>query len=177
MNGRRERINANKYRVDLSYPEAMAFKPDESTALLLLSDYSGRVSELDAVSQYIFQKIMFEKSFPDVSEALLGIAVVEMEHLELLGGFIRTLGVVPEFYSCEKGKHVYWNACPKNVDYTVNVKKALLGDINIEMKAIKQYEKHIEQTEDEYVKCALRRIILDEQLHIDILSELYIKHS
>ena len=168
---------AEKYSVKLSYPKVTVQKPNLDYARLLLSDYAGHVSEFGAIAQYIFHMIVLEKSYPDVSEALRGIAIVEMEHLDLLGDLINDLGMPPEFRSCQNGKNYYWNASPQNVDYSLTIKNTLLADISAEVKAIAQYEKNIKQIDDEEIGCLLRRIILDEQLHIDVLSEFYKKYS
>ncbi len=168
---------AEKYSVKLSYPKVTVEKPNERYAKLLLNDYAGTVSELTAITQYIFHKIVLEKEYPDVSEALLGISIIEMEHLEMLGQLINDLGLPPQFRSCVRGRSVWWTASERNVDYSVSVKNALLADISAEMRAIAQYERDIELIDDEQIVCLLRRIILDEQQHIDIFSELYNRYS
>jgi len=168
---------ADKYRLDLSYPKAVVTNPNIAYAKLLLGDYAGHVSELGATAQYIFHMTVLKKEYPEVSQALLGVSIVEMEHLEMLGELIDALGVPPEYKAPKNGKKIYWDASPRNVNYSTDIKKALLADINIEMKAIEQYEKSISQIGDDKIVCLLRRIILDEQLHIDIFSDLYKKFA
>ncbi|MCX7615028.1 MAG: ferritin-like domain-containing protein [Clostridiales bacterium] len=168
---------ADKYRVNLSYPEINIQEPNEKAAKLLLNDYAGHVSEFGAIAQYIFHMITLEKEYPDVSDALRGIAIVEMDHLDRLGDLIKELGTLPEFKGCEHGKVTYWNATPKNVNYSTSVKKALLADISAEIKAIEQYEEHIKQIDDDRIISLLQRIILDEQIHIEILTSLYKKYT
>ena len=48
------------------------------------------------------------------------------------------------------------------------------GENNVEEKlAIENYESVISKTNDENVKYILKRIILDERLHIEIFKNLY----
>lgn len=168
---------AEKYRVKLSYPKVHVTEPNAEYAKVLLGDYAGHVSEFGAIAQYIFHMIVLEEDYPDVSEALLGIAIVEMDHLDMLGDLINELGTPPQFRSCEDRRSTYWCATPRNVDYSVTVRKALLSDISIEMKAIANYEKSIEQIDNEEIRCLIRRIILDEEMHIEVFSGLYKKYS
>ena len=168
---------AGKYRVDLSYPEVTVLQPNKTVAKLLLNDYAGHVSEFGAIAQYVFHMIVLEKNYPDVADALRGISIVEMDHLDMLGDLIKALGVLPDFRGIQDGKCAYWNASPRNVDYSTEIKKALLADISAEMKAIAQYEKNISMIGDEQIISLLQRIILDEQVHIEVLSAFYKKYT
>lgn len=168
---------AGKYRVDISYPKVTVLQPNKTIAKMLLNDYAGHISEFGAIAQYIFHMIALEKEYPDVSDALRGISIVEMDHLDMLGDLIKELGTSPEFRACDHGKNVYWSASPKNVDYSITVKKALLADISAEGNAIAQYNKDISQIEDAQIISLLQRIILDEQVHIEVLAAFYKKYS
>ena len=54
---------------------------------------------------------------------------------------------------------------------------SFFSDISAEMKAITQYEKHISLIKNEEIIALLQRIILDEQMHVETLSELYRKYT
>ena len=114
------------------------------------------------------------KEYKEIADAYRGISIVEMKHLELLGGFIYELGVLPRYYCNTNNSVKMWDG--SYVDGTVDLKTSLLNSIENELKGIEQYRKHIEAIDDIYIKKALNRIILDEELHVEILDNLYQKY-
>ena len=161
-------------KVNKPYPKVQVLRPNIEYAKLLLEDYSGHISELSAITQYVYQK--FDKFNVDVEfkETLSSIAMVEMKHLELLGETIKLLGVVPKFiYNNNFNSLSYWNG--SFVDYTTNIKDMLLSDIKIEQSAIAKYNYDISMIDDEYIKMTLYRIIEDEKEHIKCFEYLLTK--
>lgn len=159
-----------QYNVDIPYPEVKVERKDENLAKELLSLYAGEISEDTAVHTYIFQMLLMHKN-KELKELLRGIAITEMHHLEILGILIKELGLTPLYLSIP-------NDCVKwfsgsYVSYEKKWKEMLLHNIRTEKLSIERYEKIIEKTTDEHVIHILKRIILDEQLHIEIFSKLY----
>ena len=72
-----------KYASNLPYPEIQV-EPNVAESKLLMPVYSGSSGELTAVMTYCFQMYITPK-YPDIQEALEGIAITEMRHHELLG--------------------------------------------------------------------------------------------
>ncbi|KMT23180.1 ferritin-like domain-containing protein [Clostridium cylindrosporum] len=164
----------NSFMVNLPYPKINISEKNPYYAKIILQNYAGMVSEFSAVSQYTYQKIKLFKSYPEISEVLLKISIVEMHHLEVLGKMIIELGDDPGFWIKKKDKYNYWS--PKFVDYTNEPKAIIKSDITDELKAIKQYENSIKVIHDENINAILKRIILDEELHIKILTGIYDKY-
>ncbi len=162
--------NVTEYRVNLPYPEVESGPDNRRTVLLLMEDYAGMVSELSAITQYVYQHIVLEDAAEEVSEVMRHISIIEMKHLELLGEAILKLGGNPMYAS--RGR--FWNA--RNVSYVTRVREVLNENINGENSAIRQYRRHIEQTANQSVKRLLERIILDEELHIRIFNALLEKY-
>lgn len=159
----------DRYRVDLPYPSVPVSRPNRRYAKLLSGAYAGCGSELTAVTQYAFHRL-FAGEYPQVYEALGYIAAVEVTHLTLLGDLIRRLGSVPVYADLGSGGGFWRGSCP---DCSTAIVKMLAADIAGERDAIAHYEMLICRIGDESINDLLRRIILDEQKHIEILTPFY----
>lgn len=157
-----------EYCARLPYPDVRVEKKDIEVAKELLSSYAGRVSEDTAIHNYVFQEMMQDNS--ELKKILEGIAIVEMHHLEILGKLIYALGLTPLFASVSDN-HTKWFS-GEYVNYERNWQETLRDNIFNEEMAIRNYEKIMEKTNDENVKHILKRIILDERIHIEIFTKL-----
>lgn len=93
-----------------------------------------------------------------------------MIHQHLLAKLIFALGGDPRYHNtCDKSC-AYWNAT--YVDYSKTPRMILMCDIEAEKKEITEYRRLIKGICDENVNAVLKRIILDEERHIEILREL-----
>ena len=156
-------MDLSKYASNLPYPEIQV-EPNVAESKLLMPVYSGSSGELTAVMTYCFQTYITPK-YPDIQEALEGIAITEMRHHELLGKAIYQLGGYPIM-----GARTYWNGSFAN--YTLDPRKYLRQNIVAEETAILNYERTILNLTTDSVKMLLERIILDEEVHIKIFKEL-----
>ena len=97
--------------------------------------------------------------------------MVEMHHLRILSDLIIALGLVPYYvtYNCSK-EAIPWNS--DFGDYTLDYRNMLLSDINLEVSAIKDYNELINGTNDANIKDIFKRIIEDEERHLEIFREL-----
>ena len=85
--------------VALPYPSLDGIGEDKKSAALLGSAYAGRHGELKSILQYIYHYFFFKKLGDEKSaQTVLGIAVSEMRHLEILGELMLKLGADPVFY-------------------------------------------------------------------------------
>lgn len=157
-----------EYRVNIPYPEVKVEKKDIEIAKDLLDAYAGRISEDSAVHDYVFQMMMQDKE--ELKKILRGIAIVEMGHIDILGRLIYALGLTPLFASVEEN-HTKWFS-GEYVNYEKNWEQTLRDNIYQEEAAIRNYEKIILKTNDVNVKHILKRIILDERVHIEIFTKL-----
>ncbi|NMM63111.1 rubrerythrin [Clostridium sp. P21] len=163
-----------KYIAELPYPEAKVEGENVFYANLLLEDYAGMVSELTAINLYIYQHVTSEGKYEDFAELIGGIAMAEMKHLELLGETIKLLGVKPVYINstCPFGK--LWTA--RYVNFTIVIKAMIAEAIRSEKKAINQYKHHIILIKDKFIKELINRIIMDEEIHLKLLEEIYEKY-
>jgi bacterioferritin len=153
------------------YPPITVEKPNKNYAMLILDDYAGLTSEMTAINQYIYHDFTINKKNPDIAKVIERISLNEMRHLEVLAELIIALGEKPIFYS-QSG---YWNG--DYVDYGENLLDKLVIDLNSEKEAISKYQRHIALIDDKNIKAILARIILDEEVHVKIFTDLIEKVS
>lgn len=156
---------------DLPYPPIRVRECNQAYADLLGVDYCGAVSEMTALTQYINNENRLSCTRCPIAKTLLGIAMAEMMHLQKLGELIWLLGGRVDYSSktCNGGQRLW---TPEYLTLPENVEKMLMVDIEGEREAIRQYEAHIQRIRDDYVTAVLRRIILDEEYHIMLLTSL-----
>lgn len=157
------------------YPEVKVTAPNTFYGKLLLKDYAGQVSELSAITQYVYHHVVLEPEFKEVADLLECISLVEMYHLEILAETILQLGVDPRYGIIERnGLEQYWNA--SFVYYGTSLCDRLTADIAGEWAAVANYRKHWHLINDPYIRDILDRIILDELYHIEILNQMADKY-
>ncbi len=154
-----------QYDLNLPYPEVSG-GPDPNTVVLLQEDYAGIISEMSAVNQYMFQYLLLSENNYSFAEALKCIADNEAWHKQLLGRAIVRLGGTPILAAT----NTYW--CANYISYDQDPRRMILANINVEYAAIYNYRWHIQMTSNDSVKRLLERIILDEELHIRLFSEM-----
>ncbi|MEG2203874.1 MAG: ferritin-like domain-containing protein [Oscillospiraceae bacterium] len=158
----------------LPYPPARACKPCERTARIISSAYAGCLSELSAAMQYFYQSLFFAPCYPEAAKTLGCISRCEMRHIRLLGELLVSLGCPPKYRATTpQNASGWWNASPSFVHYDTRLESALLDNLSGEMKAIEFYRRAIQQIDDDGVCLLLRRIILDEEHHIELFKAIY----
>lgn len=163
-------MSKNIYMVNLPYPKINIKKKCSKLQKIILRNYASEVSELTSVNQYMYSKIFLFKDHPEIANALLGISLVEMNHLHILGNLIYELGADPRYWIRSKNKNKYWS--PKFLSYRQKPKEIIKSNIKNEIKSIKQYKESITLIDDENVISILNRIILDESFHLKILNKI-----
>jgi len=159
------------YKSDLPYPEISCQDKNKSYVNLIQANYAGAISELTATNQYIYHSIAISEKFKDAAHCLKHIAMVEMEHLEILGKLIIALGGNPRFEINKGGREFEWS--PKFIEYGSNLASMLRENIDGEKAAIRQYKSTISLIKDDKIIKILERIIVDEEIHIKTLVLLY----
>lgn len=157
--------------MDLPYPPLQVTEKNVAYANLLSLDYCGSVSELSAITQYINHENRLSCERCLIARTILGIAMAEMIHLQMLGQLIFLLGGTIDFNARHRdGKVQMWT--PQSLKLGENVKQMLLADIEGERAAINQYRMHIRMIKDREIVAVLERIIKDEEYHIMMLQAL-----
>jgi bacterioferritin len=167
-------INPNQFAAELPYPPIRIENPNLEHANLILSNAVGQVSEFTSFAQYTNHEIRLSKDFPDTYSTLLGVSLVELRHFQMLGELVILLGGEFSYSSKSKDKITDWT--PKYVNYGNGVKEMLKADIAAEEAAILQYEKTINIINDDYIDDILKRIVLDERIHLVLFDSIYKKY-
>lgn len=163
--------NIKPAMVDLPYPPIRVKEQNCGYANLLSMDYCGSVSEMSAITQYINNENRMSAEKCPLARTILGIAVAEMIHLQMLGELIYLLGGEIDFVARQQdGNHKLWT--PAYLTIPGNIRKMLCADIESERGAIRQYEMHVRMIGDEHINAVLERIIRDEEYHIMMLQAL-----
>ncbi len=158
-------------KVDLPYPSLAGIEQDCKTARVILPAYAGIHSEMTAILQYVYHFFNFQRVLDDkTAQTLMGIAITEMEHLEILGSMLIKLGVDPIYTHFPPCKTDYYST--RAVSYSKTPIKMLLDDISGEMVAISEYKRITENINNDKACEIISRIILDEELHLEVLKDL-----
>lgn len=152
------------------YPPIKVEGKNRHYADLLSVDFTGAVSEFTAVTQYVNHEIRLKENYCNIAETVLSISISEMMHMDILGELIVLLGssLTYNAYYCKK-KHLW---TPKYVEYKKTPRDMILSDIKAEEGAIAQYKDHIKRISDVYITNILKRIIKDEEHHINLFNEI-----
>ncbi|MBQ3116688.1 MAG: manganese catalase family protein [Clostridia bacterium] len=157
-------------KVQLPYPSVESFSPDYKSACVIAPSYCGIHGELDAILQYVYHGFYFNKiGDKQTADVMIGIAMCEMQHFEMLGSALLKLGIDPTFTKQPCIRSGAYNT--SYISYSKSPVKMLIDDITGEMVAISEYEKTCERLQNEEVGALIKRIILDEQLHVKVLKE------
>ena len=157
--------------MDMPYPPIQVMEKNLNYANLLSIDYCGAVSELSSITQYINNATLLSCQHCPTAKVILGIAMAEMIHLQMLGKLICLLGGKIDFMAAQpNGKQKLWT--PAYLTLPEQKKKMILANIQGEKDAICQYKMHINSMKDINVNGVLMRIIKDEEYHIMMLQTL-----
>ena len=162
-------IETPQYFVELPYPSIQVSGCNRLYARAMQDNIGGSNSEMSAVCQYFYGHLVAHQS-PEIALAFQKISMVEMHHLKIFGELARQLGGDPRFWTHGGSRMVYWS--PSYVPYSPNVRQLLRNAILAEKSAIQKYQRQATIIQDDNIVENLRRIILDEQLHIEILQAL-----
>lgn len=156
--------------VELPYPDITNVVTNKKTARLLGEAYAGRHSELNTILQYVYHYLYFKRLGDNFSaKTVLGIALCEMKHMEILGELLLKLGADPVFYYPTP----LFKDCPiSSVSFAMTKQKMVFDNVSIEMVEISCYKKILDCVSEQTTREVLKRIILDEELHVKILKDM-----
>jgi len=156
------------------YPEVQAAGRNRYYAEAMLSNLGGNDSEMTAVSRYFYDHLVTNQ-YPEVACVLLDISKVEMHHLDIFGTLARQLGADPRLWCSRRGRRYWWS--PEYLQYTRKLGPLIQNAIRSERMTIQKYEQQLRWIRDANIADNLRRIIMDEQLHVEVLTGLAADYS
>lgn len=158
------------YHAQGEYPIPRNLPRNIRYARVLLGAYSGRESELTAIHQYLYHHILAGADHPEIADALRGIAIAEMRHLDLLADVIRQLGLYPTYTFYQGTRRVRWNS--GFIRYGRNLREMLDVDIAAERTAIEDYKRVLRCIPEAQIQALIERILLDEEEHLRVFTRL-----
>lgn len=162
-----------KYQLDIPYPPIKINGPSEEYGQMILDNVGGMISEMSAVSLYMYNHIIAGEAFKELRTVFLQISIVEMHHLEMFSELALQLGMDPRLWSCNEERTEYWS--PSYNNYPNQLQALLVNAITGEQRAIEKYCFQASVIRDPNIVAILNRIIMDEKLHVEILEGYYRK--
>ncbi len=158
--------------VDLPYPRVEAFYTDILAAHVISPAYASLHGELSALLSYVYYAYYFEKEdMAEYAKTVSQIALCEMGHFRLLGRALLYLGTDPVYTAIPPHFTRFYTT--GEIPYFKTPQQMLLESIAGEMQAISMYKSMQKRLKNEDVCALIARILLDEQLHLDTLNEMY----
>lgn len=157
------------YQAQAPYPEVQAGGRNQRYAEAILSNMSGDISEMTAVCRYFYDHLA-AAGVPEVASVFHEISIVEMRHLEIFGVLAQQLGADPRLWCIRRGRRTWWS--PDYIQYTRKLGPLIHSALRAEQRTIEKYEGQTRWIQDENVVANLRRIIQDEQIHVELLDSL-----
>ena len=150
------------------YPKVQVKGVNPGYARAMLDNMGGVNSEMSAVSLYFYNHLVLESIQEELAKVYHQVSIVEMHHLELFGELALQLGADPRLWARTPCGRQYWS--PGYNRYPKPLKQMLCHSIQGEKAAIRKYEAQSKQIEDEGVICILKRIIEDEEKHVELFT-------
>lgn len=153
------------------YPDVTKLTPDALSLRIISPAYAAPMGELNATLQYIYHYFFFRRGgYDEIAGTLISIAIAEMEHVELLGSAILSLGAPPVFCRYPATGFDFYSA--KYVAYSRSLKFMLEDDIIGERHAIADYNRMLKNLKNPEVRELISRIRADEELHLKALQDI-----
>jgi len=164
-----------KYHVNAPYPKITGITPNVTYGKMILDNVGGMNSEMTTISLYLYNNVIAGDKYEEIRTAFLQLSMVEMRHLDMFSELAFKLGMDPRLWTCTDDYNEYWS--PSYNNYPNQIDALIENAIISEQKAIEKYTQQACVINDQKVVTILRRIILDEELHLKILNTLYKKYG
>ena len=161
-------LGALEYAAPGPYPKIGSLEENFAYARDMLSNMAGQVSEMSAISLYIYDHLYEYPFAKDLTIIFKKIAMVEMHHLNIFGELARELGEDPRLWSYQYGRKQYWS--PRFNQYPTDFPLIVQYAMETELEAIEKYQQQANTIKDSTVVDCLLRIIEDEKVHVQIFN-------
>lgn len=158
------------YEAQSPYPPVQACSRNRQAAEAMLDNVGGSNSEMSAVALYFYDHLVTAE-LSEVAEAFHKISVVEMHHLEIFGTLARQMGEDPRLWGVNQGRKYWWT--PGCLPYQRRLEQLLRIAVREEKATVRKYRAQARWIPDQNVVENLRRIVEDEERHIEVLTRLY----
>lgn len=152
------------------WPPLKIERPNPQYAAEMLGNIGSCNSEMSAVSLYLYNNIILTDTNLEYAKIFQKIAVVEMHHWQIYAQLARMLGADPRLWTFSNNRPCYWS--PACNHYPQQLKSLLENSLRGEQDAILKYRRQAEVIKDAYIADLINRIILDEEVHVEIFTEM-----
>ncbi|MEE0251991.1 MAG: ferritin family protein [Acutalibacteraceae bacterium] len=149
------------------YPPINCGIKNSMYARIMLDNMAGNRSEMSAISLYTYNQLITDEH-NEIAELFHKISIVEMRHLYIFGTLAKQLGADPRLWTSHHNRAVYWS--PGFNQYPKALPQLIEHSLQEERFAVEKYTKQLNVIKDEAIIRNLKRIILDEELHVNILE-------
>lgn len=156
-----------EYTAPGPYPEIRAEGRNWRYGQAMLTNIGAGASEMSAVAHYLYGAFT-QSGYPEVADSLRHIAVVEMHHLSVFSQLACQLGEEPRLWAPARTGRKYWT--PEYLRYTHHLDRFLAQSMEEERTTVLKYRQQAAWIKDENIVDNLRRIIEDEEVHIQVLA-------
>jgi len=156
----------------LPYPAVRAEAKNPAYARIMLGNLGDQCSEASSYALYLYNHTITAADTA-LSEAFRAVATVERQHLELLCDAAFQLGADPRLWAVTGNAAQpmrYWS--PGLLSYTANSRAMLQNALALERATIAKYERQTQEIRDDGILLLLRRILLDESMHVELFRSL-----
>lgn len=157
-------------RVNLPYPPIKPMSQNPEYALAMLSNVGSRNSEMTAVSLYFYNSVILDPNYADLARCFREISIVEMHHMDMFADLAYKMGADPRLWSVQNRRKSYWT--PAYNQYPREIRDVIINSIEGEKVAIQKYDYQANTIRDPNIVNILRRIIMDEERHIEIFNSM-----
>jgi len=154
------------------YPAVRAEAKNPAYARIMLGNIGDQNSETTSFALYLYNQTITQAE-PELAAAFQAVAEVERKHLELLSSAAFQLGADPRMWAVTGNVAQpmrYWS--PGLLTYTANPRAMLQNALALERATIAKYERQTQEIRDDNILLLLRRILLDESMHVEIFRSL-----
>lgn len=152
------------------YPPLKVERQNLTYAREMLLNIGSCDSEMSAVASYRYNSTILWERQPEIAQIFHKISMVEMRHLNSFTRLAFLLGCDPRLWTDSGRRPCYWS--PACISYPARLEVILKNALQGEKNAIAAYRRQAEFICDAYVTDVLNRVILDEQIHCQIFTEL-----
>lgn len=156
------------------YPPVCVKEKNMFYGRMILDNIGGQESEMSTIGLYLYNSILLSSDADRIAEIFKNISIVEMHHLKIFGLLAEQLGESPRLWAHRQNRMFYWT--PGYINYFSRLPQILLSALNGEKQSVRKYQEQCHRIQDEHITNCLKRIILDEELHIEILESLCKKY-
>ena len=155
----------------LPYPAVRVQAKNPAYARVMLGNLGEQSSETSSYALYLYNKTIAAE--PALAEAFRAVAETERKHLELLTDAAFQLGADPRLWAVtgNAAQPMRWWS-PGLLTYTANTRSMLQNALALERATIAKYERQAQEIRDDGVLLLLRRILLDESMHVEVFRSL-----